>query len=61
MQHRPITEVLKYDWNEGVIPPPDSVVQALKTFISNPDRLKWYPHLNGGHFLKKKLLEYVAT
>ena len=57
---KPITEVLKYDWNEGVIPPPTNVVQALQKFISTADRLKWYPHLSGGHFLKKKLLEYGA-
>jgi len=57
---KPISEVLKYDWNEGVIPPPASVVQALQKFISTVDRLKWYPHLSGGHFLKKKLIEYAS-
>ena len=57
---KPITEVLKYDWNEGVIPPPNTVVLALQKFIATPDRLKWYPHLNGGHFLKKKLIEYAS-
>lgn len=54
-------EILKYDWNEGVIPPPLRVIHALKRLVDTPERLKWYPHLAGGHFLKKNLVKYVAT
>jgi histidinol-phosphate aminotransferase len=60
-EYEPST-VLKLDWNEGTVPPPPSVLDALAEFAASSDGhyLKWYPHLGGGEQLKQQLAEYVG-
>jgi histidinol-phosphate aminotransferase len=57
------SQVLKLDWNEGVIPPPVSVRTAMVEFIAKADGhyLKWYPNLGGGEDLRNKLAEYTGA
>ena len=52
--------VLKLDWNEGAIPPPPTVCQALVQFVNAAEGtfLKWYPHLSGGAQLRDSLIRY---
>lgn len=59
-EHDP-SSVLKLDWNEGAIPPPPSVLDALAVFAasSGGHYLKWYAPLGGGDDLKQGLAEYV--
>ena len=54
---------LKLDWNEGVIPPPRSVRDAMTTYINlaDGDALKWYPELGGGARLRGRIAEYAAV
>jgi histidinol-phosphate aminotransferase len=56
----PADQVLKLDWNEGVIPPPPSVASALISFVqaAQGTLLKWYPHLAGGEQLRSQLARY---
>ncbi|KAL6073746.1 DUF5664 domain-containing protein [Balamuthia mandrillaris] len=58
----PPTQVLKLDWNEGAIPPPRSVTEALMNFVQAAEGtfLKWYPHLAGGEELRRQLARYCG-
>lgn len=58
LNHVSDSDVLKYDWNEGAISPPDEVFNALIDYLNTP-RLQWYPHLEGGEKLKSKILKYA--
>eukprot|EP00759_Apiculatamorpha_spiralis_P037322 PhF_6_TR37204/c0_g1_i1/m.54832/K00817/hisC; histidinol-phosphate aminotransferase len=53
---------LKLDWNEGVIPPPRSVRDALTSYINfnDGDTLKFYPELGGGVRLRGRLATYAS-
>lgn len=55
--------VLKLDWNEGALPPPPSVVEALRRTLdaSGGDLLKWYPQLGGGQELRDALAGYCGV
>lgn len=55
--------VLKLDWNEGAIPPPKSVQNAMIEFIAKSDGhyLKWYPNLGGGSDLRNQLAKYCCV
>ena len=57
------SHVLKLDWNEGAIPPPRSVRNAMVEFISKSEGhyLKWYPNLGGGAELRNRLAEYCGV
>ena len=62
-QQKEPSDVLKLDWNEGAIPPPTSVRQAMLDFICKAEGhyLKWYPKLGGGENLRNKLAEYSGV
>jgi len=55
--------ILKLDWNEGVIPPPKTVRDAIIMFINaaEGDYLKWYPQLGGGNQLKNEICQYCGV
>lgn len=54
---------LKLDWNEGVIPPPRSVRDAMTAYIhlGDGDALKWYPELGGGTRLRGRIAAYASV